>query len=361
MNRNSMASRNNKSLIVSFDDLMLVTGANGFIGTRVIRALLGYGYRNIRCFVHSEKNINYIKSLIMEYPSAKIELLCGNLLSRDDCRRAASGVSVTYHLAAGMDKSFPGAFMNTVVTTRNLMDALVESQCIKRFVNVSSFAVYSNMGNKRGSVLDEACPIEDRFMERHESYVYAKVKQDQIVKEYGKNHSIPWVIIRPGVVFGPGKSEITGRVGLNTFGVFLHLGGSNKIPFIYVDNCAEAIAKVGLVAGIDGEVFNVVDDDLPTSRQFLRMYKSKVKTFFSIYIPYRVFHALCFLWEKYSRWSRGQLPPVFNRRRSSAYWKGNRYNNEKIKELTGWKPTVPLEDAFQRYFEYQKRTTKTNA
>ena len=57
------------------------------------------------------------------------------------------------------------------------------------------------------------------------------------------------------------------------FGIFLHLGGSNPIPFTYVDNCADAIVLAGLTPGVDGEVFNVVDDNLPTSRQFLRLYK----------------------------------------------------------------------------------------
>ena len=84
--------------------------------------------------------------------------------------------------------------------------------------------------------------------------------------------------IRPGAVYGPGKAEIPGRVGRDLSGLFLHMGGRNLIPFTYVDNCAEAIVLAGLVKGVDGEVFNVVDDDLPTSRKFLRMYKQNVKT-----------------------------------------------------------------------------------
>ena len=72
----------------------------------------------------------------------------------------------------------------------------------------------------------------------------------------------------------PAKQRIHGRIGMDTFGVFVHLGGSNPIPFTFVDNCADAIALAGLKPGVDGEVFNVVDDDLPSSRQFLRMYKT---------------------------------------------------------------------------------------
>ena len=106
-----------------------------------------------------------------------------------------------------------------------------------------------------------------------------------MVEEYGRRFGIPYVILRPGAAYGPGDRGITGRVGIDTFGVFLHLGGSNRIPLTYVDNCAEAIVLAGLVKGVDGEVFNVVDDDLPTSRNFLRRYKKSVRSFRSLYIP----------------------------------------------------------------------------
>ncbi len=61
------------------------------------------------------------------------------------------------------------------------------------------------------------------------------------------------------------------------FGPFLHFGGFNSIPFTYVDNCAEAIVLAGLVSGVEGEIFNVLDDDTPSSRQFLKMYKQNVR------------------------------------------------------------------------------------
>ena len=159
------------------------------------------------------------------------------------------------------------------------------------------------------------------------------------------------MIVRPGYVYGPGKKAITGRVGIDTFGFFLHLGGSNTIPFTYVDNCAEAIALAGLRKGVDGEVFNVVDDDLPSSRQFLRQYKQNVRHFKSLYVPHAVSCALCYLWEQYSTWSEGQLPLTFNRRDWHASWKKTRYSNEKLKTRLGWTPKVPTAEGLRRYFE----------
>jgi nucleoside-diphosphate-sugar epimerase len=150
-------------------------------------------------------------------------------------------------------------------------------------------------------------------------------------------------------------------VGIDTFGVFLHLGGSNTIPFTYVDNCADAIALAGLKPGVDREVFNVVDDDLPSSRQFLRMYKQNVRRFKSFYVPHFISYALCYTWERYSAWSEGQLPPAFNRRRWHSVWKKTCYSNDKLKSRLGWTPKVPTADGLERYFEACRRHGEQHA
>ncbi|MGA1871808.1 MAG: NAD-dependent epimerase/dehydratase family protein [bacterium] len=342
-------------LILNFDDLILVTGANGFIGSRVVEALLGYGFRNVRCFVRPSSNLTSLNKIISSFDKTGIELFKGNLLSRNDCKRATENVSVIFHLAAGIEKSFPGCFLNSVVTTRNLLDSTLQGKCLKRFLNVSSFAVYSNMNIKRHGLFDETCEIESQVLHRHDSYLFGKLKQDELLLEYGKKHNIPYVIVRPGTVYGPGKGNIPSRVGIGTFGVFIHLGGSNRIPLTYVDNCAEAIVLAGIKKGVDGEVFNIVDDSSPRSKDFLKMYKKNVKDFKSIYIPYRIFYFCCYLWEKYSIWSGGQLPPVFNRRKCAANWKGNQYSNKKLKKLLGWTPKISFDEALKRYFESSMR------
>jgi nucleoside-diphosphate-sugar epimerase len=352
---------NNNNWIVNSNDILLVTGANGFIGTYVVATLLHYGFQNIRCFVRPSSNLDNLVGVIKSINFGKIQIIKGNLLSREDCNHATEGVSVIFHLAAGIEKSFPGSFMNSVVTTRNLIEATLPERKLKRFVNVSSLAVYSNERIKRNGLLDENSEVEKDLLSRHEPYVYAKVKQDELVMEYSRRHKIPYVIVRPGAVYGPGKKTITGRVGIDTFGIFLHLGGSNKIPLTYIDNCAEAIVLAGLKRGTDGEVFNIVDDQPPTSRQFLRIYKKNVNKLKSIYIPYRLFYLFSFLWEKYADWSRGQLPPAFNRKRCVAYWKGNRYSNKKMKILLGWKQKVSFEEAVQRYCKYCRANGGTHA
>ena len=336
--------------IIGLDDPILVTGAAGFIGPRVVGELLRRGFRDIRALVRPSSNLARLESVGRGSDSGRLTVVTGNLLSRPDCAAAAADVTVVFHLAAGRgEKSVPDAFMNSVVTTRNLLEACVERARLRRFVNVSSLSVYSNRGPAPG-VLDEQSALEQHPELRGDAYSFAKVKQDELVMEYAARFELPVVTVRPGYVYGPGKEAISGRVGIDSFGVFLHLGGGNPLPLTYVDNCAEAIVLAGLRRGIDGEVFNVVDDDVPSSRRFLQLYKANVRSFRSIYVPHAASYALSWLWEAYARWSQNQLPPVYNRLVWETYWKRTRYSNARLKERLGWTPVVPTAEGLRRYF-----------
>jgi nucleoside-diphosphate-sugar epimerase len=208
--------------------------------------------------------------------------------------------------------------------------------------------VYSNLKLDRGAMLDEYCPLEDAPQERFDAYGFGKLKQEELVREYGRTRGLRYVIVRPGAVFGPGKPNLSGRVGFNTFGFFIHVGGSNELPLTFVDNCADAIVLAALKSGVDGEIFNIVDDERLSSREFLAACKAS-KKFLSISIPYPLAYLGCLLWEKYSNGFHGQLPPVFNRRRAAAEWKSQRYSNEKLKERLGWRPRVPMKQAMEAF------------
>jgi len=345
------------SPIIGKDDWILVTGAGGFIGAAVIEQLLARGYRKVRCFVRSSSSAARLRAIAATSGGqVKLELLEGNLLSRADCQKATRDIEVIFHLAAGRgEKSFPDAVLNSVVTTRNLMEASLSEARLRRFVNVSSFSVYSGSKARGHRVLDESWPLEPHPEQRGEAYAFAKLRQDEIVMEYGAKFRLPYVIVRPGHVYGRGNEAISARVGIGTFGIFLHLGGPNHIPLTFVENCAEAIILAGVTPGVEGHAFNVVDDNLPSSREFLRLYKKKVRRFRSVYVPHSVSYFLCCLWEWYSIRSHGQLPLAFNRRRWYAFWGKNAYSNRKAKEFLGWSPRISMREGLDLYFEACRR------
>ena len=333
---------------------VLVTGAAGFVGSRVVAALLRSGFERVVANVRSSSDLSSLQGSIPAAQAHRCEIIEANLLSREQCRHLTADVELVYHLVAGRGKSFPGCFQGSVITTRNLLDALLEHKRLRRFVNVSSFAVYSGFLTKRSAVWDETCPLEDNLGELHDAYAYGKRRQDDLLQDYHDRFGVPFTTVRPGIVFGPGKKAIPGFVGIDTFGFFMHLGGGGRLPLTYVDNCAEAIVLAGLVKGMEGEAFNVVDDELPTSRDFLRAYKRQVRWFWSVPVPYPAAYALCAWWESYAKRSNGQLPPLFNRRMCAFAWKGHRYSNRKLKERLGWQCGVSMAEALNRYFAFQK-------
>lgn len=339
-----------KDFLLGKDAPILVTGSNGFIGSRVVEHLLAYGFSDIRCFVRHSSSLHRLEDVISRRSaSTRVRLVKGDLLSKEDCASATRSVQLIIHLAAGFDKSFAGAFMNSALATRNLLEAFLSFGQPRRFVNVSSFAVYSSLKMERGEILDEDSPLEDNYQARQDAYGFGKFKQEELVRRYGRDKNLPYVILRPGTVFGPGKKDLTGRIGIDTFGFFAHVGGRNQLPLTFVDNCAEAVILAGIVPGVDGRVFNVVDDELLTSAQFLKAYRRRVGRFFSVRIPYPVAWTFCVLWERYSRWSKGQLPAAFNRRRCVAEWGGSRFTNRRLRESLGWTPRVGIEDAMNAF------------
>jgi nucleoside-diphosphate-sugar epimerase len=253
-----------------------------------------------------------------------------------------------YHLAAGTGGAAADLFLNTVVASKNLLEAVLHRQHPARVVLVSSFGVYGTAGLARGALVDEDTPFETN-PERRDLYSQAKLRQEKLFREYHQRHGLPLVVLRPGVIYGPGGSPISSRVGLSVPGLFLHLGGRNLLPLTYVDNCAEAIVVAGERGVADAQAYNVVDDDLPTCVDYLRQYQREVRTLRAVSLPYPASQALSWLCERYHEHSQGQLPAFFTRYRTATTWGGNRFSNAKLKSL-GWQPIIPTDEGLRRTF-----------
>ena len=250
---------------------VLVTGATGFVGGALVERLLAQGTRDVRVVARAGARRDRLDAAVSRYPQARVQRVDANLIAPADAARAVEGVDVIYHLAASMRGAPADMFLNTVVASQHLLDGLSPNRKV-RIVLVSSFSVYGVAELPRGALVDESTPLE-AHPRRRDLYAHVKLRQERLFREHAARHPFELVVLRPGVIYGPGGSPFSSRVGLNMFGLFLTLGGRNILPLTYVDNCADAIVAAGRAPAAAGEIYNVVDDDLPTCDAYLQAYK----------------------------------------------------------------------------------------
>ncbi|MBV9669617.1 MAG: NAD(P)-dependent oxidoreductase, partial [Acidobacteriales bacterium] len=275
-------------------------------------------------------------------------IVVGNLKSKEDCLRMTAGVDLVIHAAAGVSGAPADMFLDSVVASRNLLDAIVANH-VQRVVMISSFGVYGVSEQPRGSVVDEATPLE-RHPQDRDVYSHTKLRQEELFWNYKRRYQFELIVLRPGVIYGPGGGEFSGRVGLNVFGIFAHVGGKNLLPLTYVENCADAIVAAALTAGNDGEIYNVVDDGTVRSRDYLRQYQREVRKMRTARVPYWTMQWLSRRVSRYAERSKGQLPAIFTPYKAKALWGGNKFSNAKLHSI-GWFQPVPTQEALRRTFE----------
>ncbi|QOL26494.1 NAD-dependent epimerase/dehydratase family protein [Thalassotalea sp. LPB0316] len=315
---------------------ILVTGANGFLGSETVKAMLGQGQTGIRCLVREGSSTNGLESL-------DVEIMRGSLNDQGVVANALSGVDTVVHIAASKSGSPMGMFNETVVSTEILLDEM-ERLGTKRLVFISSFSLYGTSLCSKGSVVDENTPVEPH-PEWRDPYSWVKYYQEMLCVERCNALGIELVIHRPGVIYSDEKDMFSPRVGFALPGMpfFLIVGGSAKVPFVHVKNCALAVALSVDNPDATGEVFNLVDET-PKQTEAIKLYerhfpkiKNKIKIPLSLYL----FGGRIAEW--IHKKSGGNFPNIFSPYRAKTMYTPFEFSNEKIKNILGWKPVISLE------------------
>jgi len=110
----------------------------------------------------------------------------------------------------------------------------------------------------------------------------------------------------------------------------------------------------GKNGGTEADAYNVVDDDVPTAKEFLQLYRQRVEKIRYVSVPYAMTRILSTLVEKYNRHSRGQLPAILTPYKSACLWAGNCFDNSKLKAL-GWRQVVSTEEGLAEFFSWLER------
>lgn len=321
---------------------VLITGATGFLGDATVRAFLARGV-DVRVLVRPASRLERFDW------HGDVEEARADLRGGEGLNGAFEGVDVLVHLAACVVGDDEERFFSTVVGTERLIAAMQQSQT-RRMVLASSFSVY-DWSEIRGT-LDENSPLESDLYSR-DSYAVAKLWQERVARRLCEEHGVELRVLRPGFIWGPGRTDLAGvgqRVGpLN----FLFGLPSRRLPLTYVENCADCFAEVTL-GEASGETFNVVDDDGVEVGLYARdeMLGRGAKGL-RIPVPYAFAYGLTRLVRFVAQRVFGpsaKLPSLFLPERFEARFKPLLFSNRKLREELGWQPRLSYREAAQASF-----------
>jgi len=312
-----------------------ITGGTGFLGRFLVRDLLAKR-AEVRVLARPSPRADALAA-------EGVEVVRGDLGNAESMARAVSGAEVVYHLAAKVGAAaMSDYFAVNVSGTERVLNVCLR-QGVGQFVYASSLTVYGPV--KEGERIEEDTPF-DEHPELRDPYAQSKIAADRLVSSFAQRTGLPTVILREGIIFGPGRLLPIGifafRMG-NTNVVFGN--PQNRFPLNYVENLIDAM-QAAASSGGGFRQFNVLDDDDLTLAQYHELKSSidRTKTRFSS--PWPLYLASPILESLRPIVPMGDLRLSKHQLERSLQDRG--YHTQSFREATGWKPRVPLDEAIRR-------------
>ena len=320
-----------------------VTGGTGFLGGALVRRLLAE-HVPVRVFARPSHRAD-------ELEARGAEVVRGELGDAEAVARAVRGTELVYHVAAKVDSAGTEAdfFETNVSGTERVLTACRE-QGVRRVVYESSIAVYGLVRN--GEHIDENTPF-DEFPKLRDSYSQSKLAADELASSFARRTGFPVVIMRPGIIYGPGKPLPIGLLAFNLGkGTFVFGSADSHFPLNYVENLIDAMQMAANLEGEQLREFNIVDDEELTLGHYHDA-KSKLDHTRTRYFPGWPVLLAAPVAEALAR-----ILPLGDTRLSTHQLKRSLqdrfYDTRRIREQTGWTPKVLLEESIRRTLETPK-------
>lgn len=237
--------------------MILVTGAGGFLGSRIAERLVLEHGATVRVLLRSLGRAWKIASLPVEYRRGDVN----DLAAVTD---AAKGCELVIHCASRIEPGAPPEGTTTFLGTRTVANAC--SAVGAKLVHISSSAVY---GIPSVSVVDETAPYRPRH--RKDIYALAKIAAERILKKYCREHGLKAAILQPSMIFGPHSGEwtLTVLAMLQQANIAMPEGDRSVCNAVYVDDVATAVFLAANTCDTTCESYLINGKDLLTWTDYL--------------------------------------------------------------------------------------------
>lgn len=239
---------------------VLVTGADGFMGSHLTERLLAEG-ATVSVYVRGNSTIGttqYALRNIKHVENDLDDILTGNIASLDAKELVIKNrPEIIFHLAA--DAYVPNSFTHPIevmetnlIGTLNMLHALKEGKGIKRIVCTSSSEIY---GRTIGGCIDEEHPLYPSS-----PYAASKVAADRYCYAYYNTYHLPIAVIRPFNTYGPRHTydviPLFIELALKGETLTVHGTGRQSRDFSYIDNMIDAFMIMGSHKDAIGKAIN---------------------------------------------------------------------------------------------------------
>lgn len=320
---------------------VLVTGAGGFLGRRVVLALRRRDHR-VRALdlrgadgdvQPGSDGIEDVRVDLCAVPEAELARMC-------------EGVDAVVHLAARLSGDDASVVATTVTATERLLEGMRRAGT-QRLVLASSLSVY-DWTAARG-VLDEDGALEELPGER-DGYTTAKLRQEELARGACTRWGLTLTVLRPAVLWGAGR-ELPATIGPGLGPLQLVFAAARPLPVLHVDNCADAFAAVLDEPQPEG-TFNVVDDPPVTALRFARDHlRRSGRGRLALPVPYWLgLASVAVVHQLTPRGLEHRLPGLAAPRRFAARYRPIHVDGTRLSQRTGWRPPLDYAQCLERTY-----------
>ena len=314
---------------------VLVTGAAGFLGGSIVQALRSAGM-DIRALVRPGRTVE----------GNGVEVCHGDVCDADAVHAAVRDVEGVVHAAARVATTGPWeAFADANVrATRRIIHA-AHAAGARRIVHISSLSVYAVP--RDGVTITEESPYESEAHSRG-AYSRSKLAADRVAL-FEAGRGAPVVVLRPGLLYGPGKRPPLARQSVDAGGFKLILARPNyTLPLAYVDNTAAAVVQALQTDAAVGQAFTLVDENA-RQNEYVSLYRSvSGERWRPLFLPVRLVALAALGLERTLRLARRRSPISYDqvRRATDRAW----YDCSRAQRVLGWRPNVSVREGLVRAF-----------
>ena len=321
-----------------------VTGGTGFLGGSLVRDLLAKG-DEVRVLARPSARAERLRE-------TGAEIIPGDLGDAESIACGVAGAEVVYHVAAKVGAAAYKDYFDVNVGGTERVLAACAKQGVGQVVYASSLAVYGPV--KEGERIDESTPFDSNPGLR-DPYAQSKIAADQLVSAFARRTGLPTVILREGIIFGPGRPLPLGMFAFRMGKTNIVFGKpQHRFPLNYVENIVDAM-QAAAATGSGLRQYNVLDDDdltLGCYHEIKSAADHSTTRFFSGWPLY--------LASPFAEALRPTIPmgdTRLSRHQLRRALQDRHYNTSHIRTETGWRPRASLEQALRRTLR-QARTAE---